>query len=141
MNILKPQSTGIPLPSPSALTKPFWDGCARGELWYQRCQQCGAAIFDPLHLCRFCRSAALEWQQSDGVGTVYSWSVVWRPQTPAFEVPYAVAIVELDDGYQMVSNIIGCEPDAIHLKMPVRVEFHDVGGGCMLPYFTPIAAP
>ena len=68
---------------------------------------------------------------------MYSWSIVWRPQTPAFVTPYAVAIIDLDEEYQMVSNVIGCAPDEIHLGMRVVVQFHDVGDGVVIPYFRP----
>lgn len=139
MTELREHPIGIPVPVPSALTQPYWDGCARGQLLYQRCESCGGAIFDPAPICRFCGSTSLEWAESSGRGTVYSWSIVWRPQTPAFVVPYAAAIVDVDEGYQIVSNIIGCEPEAIHLGMPVQVEFHEIGSGFSLPYFRPIS--
>jgi uncharacterized OB-fold protein len=64
---------------------------------------------------------------------------VWRGQVPEFTVPYAAAIVDLDEGYQMVANIIGCEPEHIHGDMVVQVEFHPIGKGFMLPYFRPVS--
>jgi uncharacterized OB-fold protein len=140
MTELREHPIGIPVPAPSALTQPYWDGCARGELLYQRCTSCGGAIFDPAPICRFCNSTSLEWAESSGRGSVYSWSIVWRPQTPAFNVPYAAAIVDLDEGYQIVANIIGCEPEDIRLGMPVQVEFHEIGSGFSLPYFRPLAS-
>ena len=82
----------------------------------------------------------LEWEVDAGTGAVYSWSVVWRPQSPAFHVPYAPAIIEVDEGYQMLSCIIGCGPDAIEVGLRVGVEFHPAGGGISLPYFRPLSS-
>jgi uncharacterized OB-fold protein len=134
---LVPHAEGVPLPQPTKLSQPFWDGCARDELLFQRCTACGRALFNPVPICRWCRSSALAWERSRGRGTVYSWSVAWRPASPAFAVPYAVAIVDLDEGYQMLANIIGCEPEDLHVGMAVTVEFHPVGGGTKLAYFRP----
>ena len=87
--------------------------------------------------CRVCVSPDLEWVPSAGKGTVYSWTIVWRPQTPAFDVPYAVAIVDVAEGYQMLTNIIGVDPDELRVGMPVRVDFREVDAQLWLPYFRP----
>lgn len=136
MTLLQPQPVGIPLPTPSPLTQAFWEGCAAGELRYQECTACGRAIFDPARACRFCGATQLAWRASAGIGEVYSWSTVWRPQTPAFVTPYVAAIVALDEGFHMVSNIVGCEPEAVHTGLAVEVEFHSAGA-LTLPYFRP----
>src|SRR5947209_1805299 len=99
---LKAQHAGIPLPQPSAESAPFWEGCARGELLFQRCQQCNTANFVPAAACRNCLSPNLVWERSSGAGSLYSWTIIWRPQTPAFEIPYAVGIIDIDEGYQML---------------------------------------
>ena len=135
--MLRPQHDGIPVPHPSPLSARFWEGCARHELLFQRCSACGAANFDPAPACRACGASALEWEAGAGRGEIESWSIVWRPQVPAFSAPYAVAIVALDEGYQMVSNIVGCEPADVVVGLRVVVEFHGVGDGVVLPYFTP----
>jgi uncharacterized OB-fold protein len=138
MTVLTPQTTGIPRPERSALSAPFWEGCLRHQLRYQRCRRCSSALFDPAPLCRNCGSTDLGWELSSGVGTVYSWSIVWRPQAPAFSTPYAVAIVQLDEGYHMITNIIGCTTADVRTGMRVTVEFHDVGDDVHLPYFRPL---
>jgi uncharacterized protein len=138
MTALVPHPEGIPLPQPTATSEPYWDGCKRGELLFQRCQSCGRAIFNPAPICRWCTSSKLEWERSQGIGTVYSWTEVWRPQTPAFATPYVPAIIDLDEGYQMIANVIGCEHDAVKVGMRVSVEFHPIGEGLMLPYFVPL---
>jgi uncharacterized OB-fold protein len=136
MTILRPQRTGIPLPEPTPVSGPFWDGCAVKELRYQRCSQCGRAEFDPAWVCRACGSDRLVWQVSKGRGEIYSHTVVWRPQTPEFTVPYAVVIVAFDEGFMLLTNLIGCAVDKVRIGLRVRVIFHDVGD-IMLPYVTP----
>jgi uncharacterized OB-fold protein len=137
MTILQMPGPGIPLPAPSVISQPFWDGCARGELLFQRCLDCDRAIFNPASICRYCTSSRLEWRASAGRGEVYSWTVAWRPQHPAFPVPYAVAIVELDEGYQMLANIAGCAPDDLRVGARVAVFFQQVGANITLPIFKP----
>ncbi len=133
---LQPQTGPVPHAS-SQVSLPFWQGCRSQELRYQRCATCGLANFPPTEHCRQCLSAELQWQQSDGVGEVYSWTVVHRPVTPEFTPPYAPAIVTLGEGYQMLTNIISVAPADLAIGMPVRVQFHDVGDNVTLPYFTP----
>ena len=135
---LVPQPAAIPAPIPSPLSQPYWDGCARGELLYQRCGACGRPNFDPPLLCRHCGSRDLTWEQSAGSGTVYSWTVVWRPQQPSFVVPYAPAIVDMDEGYQMLANVVGCDVADLAVGMRVAVEFHPVSDGFAIPYFRPV---
>jgi hypothetical protein len=118
-------------------SRPFWDGCAVGELRYQRCRACGRALFNPGPICRQCRSRDLDWRVSQGQGTIYSWTVSWQPPSPGFAVPYAPVIVDLDEGYQMLSNVIDCDTAEILVGLEVEVEFCPVGDGVNLPYFRP----
>jgi hypothetical protein len=136
MTMLRPHPEGIPAPVPSAISGPFWEGCQRGELLFQRCGN-GHAVFSPGPICRECLSIDLEWVRSAGKGQVYSYSVVWRPPSPKFQVPYVVAIVALDEGFMMLANIIGCNPESVSVSLPVVAEFHPVGNGMSLPYFAP----
>jgi uncharacterized OB-fold protein len=126
-----------PLPhANSDLSVPFWQGCQSRELRYQRCDACGLANFPPAEHCRQCLSAELRWTNSAGVGEIYSWTVVYRPVTPEFEPPYAPAIITLDEGYQMLSNVVGVAPGDLAIGMRVQVQFHVVGPDLTLPYFT-----
>ncbi|ORB87065.1 hypothetical protein B1987_28525 [Mycobacterium kansasii] len=134
-NVLRPQTGPVPHPV-SPLSAPFWDGCRAGELRYQRCRTCGTANFPPTEHCRQCLSADLPWAPSAGHGEIYSWTIVYRPVTPAFEPPYAPAIVTLDEGYQMLTNVVGLAPADLAVGMRVRVQFHHVSTGLALPYFT-----
>lgn len=138
MSVLEPRVDGIPVPTPSPEAEPYWEGTRRGELRYQRCTRCDTANFGPGLRCRECQADALDWRPSAGSGVVYSWTVVWRPQTPAFDVPYAPAIIRLDEGYDMVSALVGLLPDEITAALPVQVEFHPLTDTITLPFFRPI---
>ncbi|MGO8859993.1 MAG: Zn-ribbon domain-containing OB-fold protein [Acidimicrobiales bacterium] len=137
MTLLEPQRGAIPLPYPSPISRPFWEGQARGELLFQRCADCGRSTHTPALVCAHCGSQELGWVPSTGRGTVYSWTIVWRPQTPEFTVPYVPIIVDLEEGWQMLSNLVGCEHDAVHVGQPVEVVFHPHPGGVTMPYFQP----
>lgn len=95
------------------------------------------ANFPPTEHCRECLSADLAWTISAGAGEIYSWTVVYRPATPELGAPYAPAIVTLDEGYQLLTNIVGAAAGDLAIGMRVRVEFHAVGNDLVLPYFTP----
>jgi uncharacterized OB-fold protein len=137
---LRPQTGPVPHAS-SRLSVPFWDGSRSEELRYQHCDACGASNFPPTEHCRHCLSDALRWTLSGGVGEIYSWTVVHRPVTAEFEPPYAPVIVTLDEGYQMLTNVVGVAPDKLKIGMRVRVQFHAVGPDVTLPYFTPYSTP
>lgn len=138
MSLLQPQSGSVAHAS-SPVSVPFWEGCRSHELRYQRCSECGIANFPPTEHCRQCLSGSLEWTRSAGTGEIYSWTVVHRPVTADFTPPYAPAIVTVDEGYQMLTNIVGIAADALEVSLRVRVEFHSGGEDLTLPYFT--AAP
>lgn len=138
MALLLPQTGEIPLPNPTIISKPFWEGCKRGELLFQRCRDCSTAVWSPALMCSGCYSSNLAWEPSKGAGTVYSWTVVWRPQTPAFVVPYAAVIMRMDEGYDFLSNMIGCEPESIEVGTRGTVSFHKLNDEITLPYFVPV---
>jgi uncharacterized OB-fold protein len=80
---------------------------------------------------------SLEWVDSSGRGEIYSWTRVWRPVTPAFVTPYVPIIVTMEEGWFILSNLVGCEDDAVAIGQPVEVVFHNSGGtdDIVLPYF------
>jgi uncharacterized protein len=137
VTVLRPQPPGVPAPTPSAFSAPYWEGCVLGELRFVRCHECGQAIADAPRICWRCHSRDLRWEVSNGRGSLYSWTIVWRPQTPEFEVPYAVGIVQLDEGASLVSSIVGCAPEDLTENMELQVEFHPSRDQMMLPYFRP----
>jgi uncharacterized OB-fold protein len=129
--------SGIPLPRPTAISAPHWDGCREGVLRVQRCTTCRVLVFIPRAGCPHCLTETLEWIESSGRGTVYSYSVVHRPQRPEFEVPYVVAIVELEEGWQMLTNLVDCAPEIVRVGMPVAVAFRKMDDEITLPFFAP----
>ena len=129
-----------PLPEPSELTRAFWDAAARHELVAPECDACHRRFFTPQVACPFCGSEAWTYQPSVGTGTVYSATVVYRPPLPAFEAPYCLAIIDLDDGWSMLSRVVGCDPLAVTIGMRVTVTWDDVAPGVALPVFTPEGA-
>lgn len=127
-----------PLPEITAESKPFWDACARHELLVQKCRACGAVQYYPRGVCAACWSPDVEWLTSPGRGRVYTFTVTHRTQARGFrdELPYVLAWIELDEGVQVMSNIVGIEPGTMKIGMPVRVTFDDVKEGLSIPKFT-----
>ena len=131
-----------PLPVPDVETQPFWDGCRDGKLLIQHCADCGQNHFPPTHFCPKCNSDAQEWVESSGHGRVFSWITVRHPvprDVYAGSVPYVVALVTLDEGVRIASNIIGCTPEDVTADMPVQVTFQQATAEITLPLFEPAA--
>ena len=127
----------IPLPRPTPLSTPHWEGCRQGELRVQRCTRCEAFTFIPRPVCPHCFEMTLEWVTSSGRGTVYSHTTVHRPQRPEFEVPYTVAIIELEEGWHMLTNLVDVAAEDVRVGMPVEVDFRQMSDEVTLPYFRP----
>lgn len=126
----------LPAARPTVVSRPFWEGCARGELLFQRCAECSAVAFPPAETCRSCLSPDLSWEKSAGLGRLYSWTVVWRPVRPAFTAPYAPAIVDVAEGYQLLTNLINAAIEELAVDLPLVVTFRRAGA-LRLPYFQP----
>lgn len=129
-----------PLPTPTEDSQPYWEGCKRHELLIQRCEECGHYRFPPSVLCPKCMSMNTKWTKASGKATVYSWTIFHQLYHPAFEedIPYNVAIVELEEGPMMHTNIVGCRNEDISIGMPVEVVFEDVSDEIALPMFKPV---
>ena len=129
-----------PIPIPDPATQPYWQGASAAKLRLPRCRDCGRAHFYPRAICPHCRSANLEWIDAAGTGTVFSYTVVHRAPSPAFAVlvPYAVAIVALDEGPHLMSNIVGCPADDVCIGMKVGARFIDLDDTARLPVFAPV---
>lgn len=127
----------LPLPTPE--TQFYWDKAAQGELWIQRCVTTGRHFFYPKTYSPFVLGGPVEWVQATGEASLYSYNVVHRP-VYGFEdrAPYAIAVVELEEGPRMMTNIVGVDntPDALRLDMALRVDFEQREGIC-LPVFRP----
>ena len=131
----EPARTPLPHPSPESI--PFWEGASAGKLMLPRCNACGRFWFPPSQRCRHCLSADFAWRESAGQGRIYSFVVFHRVYHPAFEndVPYVVAIVELDEGPRLLSNIVGASWEQVRCDMRVQVVFEDSGSGITIPKF------
>jgi len=118
-------------------TKAFWDGCARGELLLQRCRSCDAYRHPPAPICSHCLSAQHEWVRVTGRGSVYTFVVVHETRVRGWEklVPYVLAVVELEEGPRILSNIVNVAPEAVAIGMPVEVTFAELDGTTKLPVF------
>jgi len=127
-----------PLPKLNADTMPFWDGCRNHELRFQKCTECGHVRWPPSIICPLCYSNRTEWIRASGKGKVFSFVVYHKAYHPAFEadLPYVVAIVELEEGPHFLTNIVGCDPGAVSCEMPVNVIWEDVTEEFSLPKFT-----
>ena len=129
-----------PIPVPTPETRPFWEAARRHELSLQRCRACGRHVFYPRGACPHCFSADLEWRRVSGRGTLHTFTVVQRGQR-GFPLgpPYVIAIVELDEGARLMTNLVDVEPDPekIRIGMPVEVVFEDVSPEIALPRFRP----
>jgi len=131
-----------PLPLINEETRPYWEYCRKHELRMQQCKQCGYIRFPVSVICPACHSMEAEWAKLSGKGTVYSFTIYRVPYHPAFkdDIPYVVAIIQLEEGPRMESNIIGCKVEEVRMEMPVVVAFDDVTGEVTLPKFRPAGA-
>lgn len=112
-----------PLPKPTWLTEPFWEAAKNGRLLVQRCSECGSYIFRPQFACTQCFSADLVWVEASGHGVINSFSTVRRPAYPELPDPYVVVVVKMAEGWYMMSNLIDCAVDEVHIGMRVVVKF------------------
>ncbi len=134
------QAIPKPLPVTDEDTKPFWDYCKKHELRAQKCLKCGGLYYPPSPLCPHCLSMDSEWVKLSGRGKVFTYIVAHRRYHPGFsaELPYVVAVIETDEGLRILSNVIGCMPDAVRIDMPVEVVFEDASPEFALPKFRPV---
>lgn len=128
-------SKAVPTPTPE--TAPYWDGARAGELRIQRCRACSQAYFYPRPYCPQCGSADVAWFTTSGRATLASYIISMRA-APGFEAPYAIAIVQLEEGPRMMSNIVGVDPTPANLEldMPLEVRFES-RGEISVPVFAP----
>lgn len=118
------------------MTAPFWDSARRGTLLVPECESCGRRHWDPEAACPYC-GGAWRWETSPGTGNVYSFTVVSRGASPDFEVPYVLALVDLDDGWTIKTNLVDVAEADIAIGMRVRVAFQPLDDEITLPFFAP----
>lgn len=128
---------GGPEPVPTPETAPFWEGTRAGELRIQHCNNCGKYYFYPRPFCRYCQSRNVEWRTVSGNGRLVSYVINYRPIPPAAtDEPQVIALVELDEGPRMLTNIVGVEPAPENLPLDARVSVQfEQRGEQSLPMF------
>lgn len=126
-----------PLPVLEGLTEEFYGWCRKGELRFQRCTECSAWRHVPREMCAECGSTDWDWQRSSGRGKVFTWTVAARPLHPAFAgaTPYAPAVIEMEEGVRVLSEVVDCPPGQLAIDMPVEVVFDPVTSEVTLPKF------
>ena len=131
------------IPQSTPETAEFWAGAKRHELRIQRCKTCGRAYFFPRPFCPNCSSKEVEWFTASGRGKLYSYVINYRP-AHGFQdwTPYVIAVVELDEGPRMMTNIIGIEPtpENLPVDLPVEVTWEEQSDDITLPLFRPVGA-
>ncbi|QJD59881.1 Zn-ribbon domain-containing OB-fold protein [Pseudomonas sp. gcc21] len=131
--------TDKPIPVVDADSREYWEAAGRHELRLPHCTRCDSPFFYPRILCPRCHSDAIEWRQMSGRGVIYSYTVSRRPAGPAFKemAPYIVALVDLEEGPRLLTNILTDDVSAIRIGQAVSVTFEDLEEGIALPLFQP----
>ncbi len=130
------------LPRPRPETAAWWQSCREHKLNIQRCSGCGAFQFYPRIVCSSCMSGKVEWVQSAGRGKVVTFTICRLPVAEAYtaDLPYVVALIRLEEGPTMMSNIGECEPESVAIGMPVEVTFQKWSDDITIPQFLPALA-
>ena len=135
------QAYSKPIPIPQGESDYYWEKAKAHELWLRHCDDCNKAYFYPRDICPMCFSRNTSWIQASGKGTLHTFAIVHRAPTPAFrdDAPFVVAMVDLEEGARMPTNLIEVEPDPATIKvgMAVEVVFEDITDEIALPKFKP----
>jgi len=131
-----------PEPATNAETEPFWEATTEGRLLIQQCLDCGEPYYYPRANCPHCLSGETEWLETEGEGTIYTYTVTHQVGIAYTDfdsaTPYVLAYVELDEGPRMLTNVVNCDHDDLSVGQRVTVTFDDTGGDAALPRFTPV---
>jgi uncharacterized OB-fold protein len=127
------------VPGITPLTQPYWDGARRHQLLLQRCGACGYVWHPPLPRCPECHSANVDWIPASGRGRLYTYTVVYHATHAAMadKVPYISALVQLDEGPRVLTNLRSCSEDQAQIGMPLRLIFEELTADITLPQFEP----
>src|SRR5947209_13068921 len=128
-----------PLPVITEESRPFWEGCRQGKLLLQYCEQCQRYQFYPRLYCMQCGADTPRWVEASGRGTIYSYTIIYQNKSPEFahDTPYNVAIVQLEEGPRIMSNVVNSDPAHLRVDLPVKVVFDSVSETISLPRFMP----
>lgn len=127
-------------PQTSELTAPFWEASKEDRYLVQWCTGCNKAIYYPREACPGCLLADnLEWRDSPGRGVVYTFNVMHKPGLPFMtdRLPFVVALVTLDEGVRIVTNIVNCDPSEVSVGMSVKLAWEDLSDGRKIAVFEP----
>jgi uncharacterized OB-fold protein len=127
------------LPTPDLEQQPYWDAARESRLLIKRCNSCSRRHFYPRPFCPHCWSADVAWEEATGRGTLYTFSIVRRNDLPPFgeRVPYIAAIIDLDEGVRMMTNLEQCDEADIRIGMAVQVAFRKETDEFTFPVFVP----
>jgi uncharacterized OB-fold protein len=130
------------LPKTTPETQHFWDGCKAGELRLQRCTACAQSYFPPRPFCPKCGGREVEVYAASGRATLFSYVINHRTRPVIGTEPHSIAVVALEEGPRMMTNIVGCPqtPEALQLDMPLEVTFAEQTDEISLPFFQPAGA-
>ena len=127
------------VPTPSPLTRPFWEGAREGKLMLPRCMSCNRVHWYPRHICPHCHSNQIEWIEGSGEGRIATFAVQHRSFGPwAEEIPYVTAYIDLNEGDRMLTvlrGVDGKQPESIHVGAKVRVEFEEANERMHIPFW------
>ena len=128
-----------PLPTIDPGSRPYWDAAKEHRLSIPRCRDCGQHHFYPRELCPHCHSDALDWVDVSGKGEIYSFTIARKPAGPVYadDVPYIIAMIALDEGPRMLTNLVVEDVEAVRIGDRVTVQFEDVTEEVTLPKFAP----
>lgn len=130
-----------PVPFVSPETEPYWSAARDGRLVLPHCRACDHAIWYPKVFCGQCGSLDVEWREASGFGSLYSHSCVHRGEGPYRETgSFVLALVDLDEGPRVLTNIVDADPAALVVGQRVRAVFHPAGDAAALVRFTPISS-
>lgn len=127
------------LPTIDDGNRPFWDGCREGVIRLQRCAACGHLRYPVAPLCPRCLATETVWEDVSGAGEVYSFAVFRHAYNDAWRerIPYTVALVRLEEGPTLISNVVGIEPEQVRVGLPVEAVFERASDDVTIPQFRP----
>jgi uncharacterized protein len=133
----------LDLPVTDTESAPFWEAARRKVFLIRRCNSCGQPHFYPRPFCPTCWSGDLSWEEAHGTGTLYAYSTVYFTDLSPFNerLPYVAAIVELDEGPRLMSNVVECELSELAVGMPLEVTFRQETNTITLPLWRPRRGP
>jgi uncharacterized OB-fold protein len=127
------------LPTIEDDTRPFWDAAKEGRFLIRKCNACGAVHHYPRTFCPACWSEDVEWLEASGRATLYTWSTVFMNDLPPFNerLPYIAAVVVLEEGPKVMTNMVDCDGADLSVGMPVKVLYREIADGITAPFFAP----